>query len=86
MIKKSRLNRHYKEGQPSIKPNDYAYEVPKTYCEFHVAPSVKAIEEEISNVNDNASNIEAIKPDDKKENVATPPPGSGPSGLFWWER
>lgn len=84
MIQKSRLNRHYKDGQPSIKPNDYAYEVPKTYCEFHVAPSVKVIEEEINNVNETNTNVENSKQEEKS--TAVPPPGSGPSGLFWWER
>lgn len=30
-----RLNRHYEEGQPTVAPLDYEYEIPKTYCEFH---------------------------------------------------
>ena len=34
----SRINRHYEEGQPTVKPIDYQYEVPKTYCEFHYCP------------------------------------------------
>lgn len=34
----SRLNRHYEEGKPTVKPADFEYEVPKTYCEFHYCP------------------------------------------------
>lgn len=29
------LNRHYEDGQPTIKPWDYEYEIPTTYCEYH---------------------------------------------------
>lgn len=39
-IKIVRLNRNYEEGQPVAKPEDYAYEVPNTYCDFedHYCP------------------------------------------------
>lgn len=39
-IKIVRLNRHYAPGQPAIKPEDYAYEVPNEYCDFdaHYCP------------------------------------------------
>ncbi len=33
-----RLNRHYKQGQPSVKPEDYLYETPNSYCTFHYCP------------------------------------------------
>lgn len=29
------VNRHYEEGQPTVEPWDYLYEVPKTYCSVH---------------------------------------------------
>ena len=31
----SRINRHYAEGEPTVQPTDYEYEVPTTYCEYH---------------------------------------------------
>lgn len=34
----SRINRHYEDGQPTVNPTDFEYEVPKTYCEFHYCP------------------------------------------------
>jgi penicillin-binding protein 1A len=68
IIQKSRINRHYKEGQPSIKPYDYAYEVPTTYCEFHVSADVRANTEEIENINNMINENTSI--------VATTPPAS----------
>ncbi len=39
-IKIVRLNRNYEEGQPVKEPEDYAYEIPSTYCDFedHYCP------------------------------------------------
>lgn len=31
----SRINRHYAEGEPTIKPSDYDHEVPTIYCDLH---------------------------------------------------
>ncbi len=117
MIQKSRINRHYSEGQPSVKPYDYAYEVPTTYCEFHVAKQEEEIKkeiEQINNTNENKNDVineeETVKKIDAPYNgwrtpspytpdpvvtvlttpvpviENTPPPGSGPSGIPWWER
>lgn len=33
-----RLNRHYEAGKPTVKPWDYEYETPTTYCEYHYCP------------------------------------------------
>lgn len=71
MHKLSVLNRHYENGQPSVKPIDYYCEIPKTYCEFHkpitnVVNTVK-LENEINQINtqiteENLGN----KPEDQK--------------------
>lgn len=39
-IKIVRLNRHYEDGEPTKLPEDYAYEIPSTYCDFedHYCP------------------------------------------------
>ncbi len=57
----SRLNRHYEEGKPTIKPYDYAYEVPTTYCTYHtnyVAPATE-VNNEINDINNVVNNGDA---------------------------
>ena len=68
----SRLNRHYKDGQPSIKPNDYSVETPSKYCTFHYCPvdangnfitptpNTYKAEQEINSINNNIETVETI--------------------------
>ena len=86
MIQKSRLNRHYQDGQPTVKPSDYAYEVPKTYCDFHKSVIEQQIDEEVEKVNKMPIIEWPVTFAPKPTPEATMPPGSGPSGLPWWER
>ena len=79
LIKVSRLNRHYKPGQPSYKPWDYAYEVPTKYCEFHnpanngfVNPYQQIIEQEINEINNNLSNPSSNSTSDNGNTISTP--------------
>jgi len=64
MYKISRINRHYPEGQPVVKPSDYAYEVPTTYCTYHgsaqYVPTNSQAANEINDINNQVNNGEAI--------------------------
>ncbi len=86
-IKISRLNRHYKEGQPSYKPADYAYEVSNKYCTFHYCPqdaygnyltptaSSRNAEQEIKSINNNVTDRTDITKPIEEPGIqsATPP-------------
>lgn len=100
-IKISRLNRHYKEGQPSIQPPDYAYETPSKYCEYHsggavnTSPNSKNYEAEIDRVNDaitnpNGTNTTNTTPGNTNTNTETKPEEKKENEVhyepFWWTR
>ncbi len=84
----SRLNRHYKDGQPSIKPYDYEYETSSKYCTFHYCPvdgngnyitptaNTYKAEEEIKAINNNIDNLTNPSSETKTptvtENVVVP--------------
>jgi penicillin-binding protein 1A len=55
LIEISRINRHYQNGQPTIKPWDYDNETPTTYCEFHKPQSeinFERVDNEVKQINE----------------------------------
>jgi len=76
-----RLNRHYKEGDPTAKPWDYEYEIPTTYCEYHeclkdengdwiynpILPGIDDEDENIWNPEDWIGNLDGTNTDSEEE-------------------
>ena len=85
----SRINRHYEEGQPVVKPSDYAYEVPTTYCNYHgsaqYVPTNTPAANEINDINNQVNNCEAISinnntstsNNNEEQNTETKPSNNG---------
>lgn len=76
------IDRHY-TTKPSVLPNDYAYEVPSDYCEYHYAEKdeygnyVEQLEPDNNSGNNGNTSEESDKSgDDKKNNEKR---------TFWWE-
>lgn len=96
----SRINRHYKDGEPTVKPSDYAYETPSTYCEFHkggavsTSPNSGKYEEEINKVNEAIINPNANTNTNTQSNTNTSTTNNNSSTQeeevhyepFWWTR
>lgn len=71
-----RLNRNYTEGQPVTEPEDYAYEIPHTYCDFeeHYCP----VDENGDWIINRYDPWNSYEEDDGKEDEED-------SGLTWWD-
>lgn len=96
-IKISRLNRHYAAGQPTVKPLDYEYEIPTTYCEYHYCEKDEDGNWIYNSITENTDENENIgnkwweTPDDdenngKKDNEnSTSTDDNSHMPSFWWE-
>ena len=96
-VKISRINRHYKAGQPTVKPSDYDYEVPNQYCELHKGGVINSTingqkyEDEINRVNDAITNPNSNSNSDSNSNSnSSQNNNSSESEVryepFWWTR
>ena len=94
-IKISRINRHYKDGQPTVKPSDYEYEVPCTYCEFHNGTGIPSLnnnryEDEINRINDAIQNPQSQSQTQTQPQTTPPQPVVVDDDTkyepFWWTR
>lgn len=92
-----RINRHYAEGQPTIEPWDYEYEVPRTYCTYHYCPQdedgnwvydnypyTPVDPNDDNNYNEDPSDNPLDEGNNNDPNEENDYSGYTPS--FWWER
>lgn len=78
-IKIVRLNRNYAEGEPVSEPEDYAYEIPHTYCDYenHFCPVDENGDWIFSTYN---PSIDFENNEDDEDDDDT----NGNLGIYWW--